>query len=257
MTTELQAANQHAQILEKVIIDGDLSKLSSQERLMYYNKTCESLGLNPLTRPFEYVRLNGKLTFYARKEASEQLRTIRNVSIIKRETQIVENIYIVTTWGKLPNDREDVGIGAVAIGGLKGDALANAIMKADTKSKRRMTLSICGLGFVDESEIETIKDARVFNESQLDAPEKQQMKIEDWLEHIAASTTLDELRSVFKQACYIFKGHQSALEWLTNAKDKRKLQLEEGTQDETIVRDGEPVPPIDLPTTVAGQRTNG
>jgi hypothetical protein len=32
-------------------------------------------------------------------------------------------------------------------------------MKAETKAKRRVTLSISGLGFLDESEIETIKDA--------------------------------------------------------------------------------------------------
>ena len=31
-------------------------------------------------------------------------------------------------------------------------------MKAETKSKRRVTLSICGLGFLDESEIDTIPD---------------------------------------------------------------------------------------------------
>ena len=38
------------------------------------------------------------------------------------------------------------------------NALANAIMKAETKAKRRVTLSICGLGMLDETELETIKD---------------------------------------------------------------------------------------------------
>ena len=33
-------------------------------------------------------------------------------------------------------------------------------MKAETKAKRRATLSICGLGMLDETEIETIPDAR-------------------------------------------------------------------------------------------------
>ena len=32
----------------------------------------------------------------------------------------------------------------------------NAKLKAITKAKRRVTLSICGLGFLDETEIETI-----------------------------------------------------------------------------------------------------
>ena len=41
---------------------------------------------------------------------------------------------------------------------LTGDALANALMKAETKAKRRATLSLCGLGFLDETEIETIPE---------------------------------------------------------------------------------------------------
>ena len=42
---------------------------------------------------------------------------------------------------------------------MTGDTLANALMKASTKAKRRATLSICGLGVLDESEIETIPGA--------------------------------------------------------------------------------------------------
>ena len=33
-------------------------------------------------------------------------------------------------------------------------------MKAETKAKRRVTLSICGLGMLDETEVESIPDAR-------------------------------------------------------------------------------------------------
>ncbi|MDU5950540.1 MAG: hypothetical protein E6Z15_26195, partial [Paenibacillus macerans] len=42
---------------------------------------------------------------------------------------------------------------------LTADELANAIMKAETKAKRRVTLSLSGLGMMDESEIETIEGA--------------------------------------------------------------------------------------------------
>jgi hypothetical protein len=45
----------------------------------------------------------------------------------------------------------------VPFGNLKGDALANALMKAETKAKRRVTLSIAGLGWLDETELETVK----------------------------------------------------------------------------------------------------
>jgi hypothetical protein len=56
----------------------------------------------------------------------------------------------------LPNGRQDESIGAVNIAGLKGENRANAMMKAETKAKRRVTLSICGLGLLDETEVETV-----------------------------------------------------------------------------------------------------
>jgi hypothetical protein len=39
---------------------GDLSRLSPAQRMAYCNRVCETLGLNPLTQPFAYLRLNGK-----------------------------------------------------------------------------------------------------------------------------------------------------------------------------------------------------
>jgi hypothetical protein len=43
---------------------------------------------------------------------------------------------------------------------LKGDAYANAIMKAETKAKRRATLDLLGLGILDETEAESIPNAQ-------------------------------------------------------------------------------------------------
>ena len=50
-----------ADIMEAVIIKGDLKDSRRNERVQYYNETCKSIGLNPLTRPFEYIELQGKL----------------------------------------------------------------------------------------------------------------------------------------------------------------------------------------------------
>jgi hypothetical protein len=49
----------------------------------------------------------------------------------------------------------------VALGTLKGDALANALMKCETKAKRRVTLSLASLGWLDETELDTIPQIRV------------------------------------------------------------------------------------------------
>lgn len=150
-----------ANILEKVITSGDLSKLSPADRVMFYSKTCESLGLNPLTRPFEYIVLNGKLTLYARKDCTDQLRAIHGISVTDLTESERDGVFIVTAKVLNAVGRTDVAKGAVSLQGLKGDALANALMKAETKAKRRATLSICGLGVLDETELETIPASSV------------------------------------------------------------------------------------------------
>jgi len=149
-----------AEVLEGVLIGGDLSKLSPTQRVSYYQAVCKSTGLNPLTKPFDYIILNGKLVLYAKRDAADQLRKLNNVSIPRLERERMEDVYAVTAYAVLPDGRQDSSIGVVSIGNLKGDALANAMMKAETKAKRRVTLSICGLGWLDETEIETIQDAR-------------------------------------------------------------------------------------------------
>ena len=157
------------EIMEQVLIKGDLKNLSEGERARYYTRVCESVKLNPLTKPFEYITLNGKLTLYARKDATDQLRTIHKVSVVEstQEELAEEKIYIVVTKVQNGEGRTDIARGAVSLAGLKGEALANQIMKCETKSKRRATLSICGLGFLDETEIEDIdaKSKRVVGRS--------------------------------------------------------------------------------------------
>src|SRR6266403_1825468 len=141
------------EVIEKLMVTGDLAKLSGEDRFQYYKQVCESLGLNPLTNPFEYINLNGKLRLYAKKDATDQLRRIYSVSVdeLKHDHREALGLYIVTATGSVGN-RKDTSTGAVNIKGLAGESLANAIMKAEAKAKRRLTLSLCGLGMLDETE---------------------------------------------------------------------------------------------------------
>ena len=151
--------NEQTQI-EQVLVAGDLAKLTGDQRLAYYQRLCETLGLNPLTQPFQYLQLSGKLVLYATKSCTEQLRQLHGVSITSVTSAQVGDVYVVTAAATDRAGRTDCATGAVAIAGLKGDALANGLMKAETKAKRRVTLSLCGLGMLDESEVETIPHAQ-------------------------------------------------------------------------------------------------
>lgn len=146
-------------VAEELIVGGDLAKLTPAQRVEYYVRLCEACGLNALMRPFEYLFLGGKLVLYARKQAAEELRRLNNVSIVITDAGIQENLYVVRARASTPAGRTDEAIGAVSIAGLSGDQLANAVMKAETKAKRRVTLSICGLGILDESEVPSIEGA--------------------------------------------------------------------------------------------------
>ena len=183
-TTDLVRRDDGATV-ENALLRGDLSHLSTEERLLYYRATCESLKLNPLTKPFDYLELEDKQTgekkliLYAKRDCTDQLRKIHSVNIEIKSRELIEGVYVVTARATTPDRREDEAIGAVPLvkengewktaqsgkryfqstgssSPLSPDARANAIMKAETKAKRRVTLSICGLGLTDESELESL-----------------------------------------------------------------------------------------------------
>lgn len=161
---EVATKTNHAPVLmtavETALVTGDLAKLTSEQRVNYYNAVCESVGLNPLTRPFEFITLNGKLTLYARREATDQLRKLHKVNVEIKSRDLLEGILTITTKVSDGTGRSDEASASVNIKGLQGEPLANAHMKCETKSKRRATLSFCGLGVLDETEIESIPESR-------------------------------------------------------------------------------------------------
>ena len=145
--------------IEKCLLEGDLSKLTEDQRSNYYQQVCETTGLNPLTQPFQYIVLNGKLKMYALKGATDQLRRIYDISCEVKTTEKIEDLLVITV--KATNNktgRVDEDMGFAKISGLKGDMLGNAMLKATTKAKRRVTLSMCGLGMLDEDEVASIPD---------------------------------------------------------------------------------------------------
>lgn len=143
-------------LYESLALRGDLSGLKPEEKAAYYQGLCKNLGLDPATQPFIPLKLNGKEILYASRGCTDQLARLHNVNrrIISEEEK--HGVYIVTVEASLPNGRTEQSKGAVPIEGLKGADYCNALLKCETKAKRRATLSILGLGMLDESEIETI-----------------------------------------------------------------------------------------------------
>lgn len=161
MSTAMTTPTKPIGATEAALIKGDLGQLDEAQRLAYYREVCESLGLNPLTQPFGYIKFQGQLKLYAKRDCADQLRKLNAISVEITSQQHDGDLYIVTARARDQHGRQDTDCGAVAVKGLVGEALANAIMKAMTKAKRRVTLSICGLGWLDETEVETVPGAEV------------------------------------------------------------------------------------------------
>jgi hypothetical protein len=219
-------------VVEQVVVQGDLAKLTPQQRVVYYRQVCESLGLNPYTQPFQYITLNGKLTLYPRKDATDQLRKINAISIDKPDIRFEDDWIIVTVTGRDQTGRTDSDVGAVSRKDMRGD-FGNNLMKAVTKAKRRLTLSLVGLGWLDETEVETIPDAHIVPldvdfegvpEVPMDAPV---IDVPDWA-RLKAAITKQQLPVSFRDG---FVALAQSQEWSRERTASELLSWQKAYQD--------------------------
>jgi hypothetical protein len=140
--------------VELALVTGDLSKLTSANRLELINRMCESTGINPITRPFDYLTFQGKLVVYGNKSLAEQLRKRDDVSLeIVRREMLPGNIYMMEARATLPNGRTQTSAAYLPCPEtMAGTDLCNMLMKLETKVYRRVTLAVCGMGFMDYDE---------------------------------------------------------------------------------------------------------
>jgi len=141
---------------------GEAGRLDDSGKARITEMICATVGLNPATVPIQWINLGGKLVPYFTKGATDQIRQNHGVSIEIMERKVENEMSVVRVRATTKDGRQDESIGAVSLAGLKGEALANALMKAETKAKRRCTLSIVGLGLLDESEMPDDRKASQF-----------------------------------------------------------------------------------------------
>lgn len=168
--------------VEQAMLIGDLSQMSDEQRIAYYVAVCRSMGLNALTRPFQALKGDdGKITLYPDKGCAEQLRKLHKVSTRVLSRDMIDGLYVVTVEARTPDGRTEEAQGVVPLVKAKGhwqeydyhgqtrrrfvadvgsdgqEAMvplspaerATAMMRCETKAKRRATLAICGLGMPD------------------------------------------------------------------------------------------------------------
>lgn len=165
--------------------------------MAYELALAKSIRINVLARPFEWIwfqdRFNPQATtptlqLYATKNCTDQLRKVHGISVIKTKVVTQAGFCIATAWVKDKRGRTDESIGVVDARGEQGQAYGDAMMWAETKAKRRATLSICGLGMLDETELHSLGDyghltpgGRIMEDANKTPSKSQQQIIEERL----------------------------------------------------------------------------
>jgi hypothetical protein len=101
------------------------------------------------------VKPADKLILYATKDCAAQLRRRDGISIevTGRSFMPEQGIYCVEVKATNAQGRSETAIGSVGVMGMKHETLAGQMMRAETKAKRRVTLSLCGLGLDGEDDM--------------------------------------------------------------------------------------------------------
>lgn len=156
------------EIVSSIILRGDLSGLSEAQLTEYMVYRSRASGLDPACQPFIVLPgQDGKKQLYATKEAAAQLNQNRELSPeVSKEEWLLDNTVYKVTYKVKEGVRTTEDCGAVALVvyqkgtqnrpgeyvKMSPAGVADAIMKAHTKAKRRAILSHCGIGTNDKED---------------------------------------------------------------------------------------------------------
>jgi hypothetical protein len=142
----------------------DLESLTEQQRQEYYLSACEYFNVPANLSLLAFMWMDAgdakrNLVLYAKKGATDIIRGNLGISTTKLTKDVGEGYVAWIAEGRDKNGRIEQAVGSASIHGLKGQSLASAVMIAQTRATRRMTLQFVGGGLLDESELnETTTD---------------------------------------------------------------------------------------------------
>jgi hypothetical protein len=182
---------------------GDLTSLPEPEKDKVLVKMCAHYGLDPIMRPFVMITLNGKQIWYPTKAATDQVAV--KFKLTRELLEIKENVErgILECRVRIFQDanvRSETFVAAVSIsefvktnGGqivtkiISGEAYANALMKVESKAKRRATLGWLGITDYYENDGSEITDKHMVNVTPM-----AELQIEETKIHLADQVTATE-----------------------------------------------------------------
>ncbi len=136
----------------------NLEALNEQQRQDYVKAVCNHMGVPPELNLVMLTYLDEnegprRLVAYAKRGATEIIRSNRGINVTNLDSKQIGGSLVFTATGKDNTGRQEMSTGSKYIDGLKGKELDDAIMTAQTRACRRMTLQFVGAGVLDESEV--------------------------------------------------------------------------------------------------------
>jgi len=144
--------------MSKFIPMYDLESLTEEQKQEYVRNVCAHIGVPPELNLVMLTYLDEqdgprRLVAYAKRGATEIIRNTRGINVTNMTHEKVGDSIVFTVTGKDDKGRQEMSVGSKWIGGLLGRELDDAIMTAQTRATRRMTLQFVGAGILDESEV--------------------------------------------------------------------------------------------------------
>jgi hypothetical protein len=138
----------------------NLNTATEVELNVYKLSVCKALGLDPVLLDFtnmpDAMGYGTNKVLYCKRGAAEVLRKNLGIDIVGLTHQIHEGWIMFTATAKDKSGRQEMAVGACYLQGLVGDRISTAVMTAQTRSIRRVTLQFVGGGILDETEVLTL-----------------------------------------------------------------------------------------------------
>ena len=147
--------------LDHYLGTGDLGRLAAAQRAALYLEVCRSLGINPRTRPLDWIEFydpetkGKKLVLYPNKTCTDQLAYLHKIRVRMVEEKTVGTLFKVVLEGTMPDGRQETNVAYLDLTDsqgqpLRGQKYGNALMKCYTKAKRRLILGMVGMSVPDD-----------------------------------------------------------------------------------------------------------
>lgn len=160
-----------ASVLNKFLQTGDVISFTDEQKLLIMQMLCEKYGLDPVTRPLDLIKMPqsnntpAREIVYLTANGCELIAAKWKMSFKIKEKGIDKDAGVAyfVLEGRIPEtDRSDESTAYVQCvrKNIKnepeyffGTDMANALMKCETKARRRLIKRLTGLDYIDEDDI--------------------------------------------------------------------------------------------------------